>query len=120
MTLSTRKFNLTSVLTSRRPELTRGPLAGERTSGRSKILHHKVLCLPHPGYDDVPPREHINGGLFSEGSLAVRGDALIHGPSFGRPTRGERMANPTPKSWKPRILANQLIDRRFGRNENDF
>ena len=55
----------------------------------SMFFHHKVLCFPRTGYGDVPQREHINRGPLSEGSLAVRGEALIHGPSFGRPTRGE-------------------------------
>lgn len=59
------------------------------------ILYHKVLRLSHTGYGDVPRREHFNGGLFSELSLAVRGEALIHGPSL--------VARPVGSQWRNRL-----------------
>jgi hypothetical protein len=60
----------------------------------SNFLHHKVLRLSHTGFGDATRREHISGGPFSQGSLSVRGEALIHGPSL--------VARPVGSEWRTR------------------
>ena len=100
-------FDSASARTSPRAGLSRVPLALARTSSRLNIWHHKVLCLPRTGYGDVPQGEHINGGPFFEGSLAAKGEALIHGPSL--------VARPVGSEWRTRrphqesIQSNQVV-----------
>lgn len=71
-----------------------GADGGDERINRSAFLYQKVLRFWMAGIRFSPRLTRINSDLPLGSSLAVRGDALIHGPSL--------VARPVGSEWRTR------------------
>jgi len=67
---------------------------GDDALDHQEFLIQKVLRFCQKGRSSSPRLDRISSGFLSGNSLAVKGDALIHGPSL--------VARPVGSEWRTR------------------